>query len=44
MKASCELVEHLGGKIVGVAVLTELVALAGRQKVGQYEVHSVLQY
>jgi adenine phosphoribosyltransferase len=44
MKASCELVEHLGGKIVGVAVLTELVALNGRQKVGQYEVHSVLQY
>jgi adenine phosphoribosyltransferase len=44
MKASCELVEHLGGKIVGVAVLTELVALGGRQKVGQYEVHSVLQY
>src|SRR6187397_440560 len=32
MKASCELVEHLGGKIVGVAVLTELVALNGRQK------------
>jgi adenine phosphoribosyltransferase len=44
MKASCELVEHLGGKIVGVAVLTELVALGGRQKVGLYEVHSVLQY
>ncbi|MGB7158433.1 MAG: adenine phosphoribosyltransferase [Tepidisphaeraceae bacterium] len=44
MKASCDLVEQLGGKIVGVAVLTELVALGGRQKVGQYEVHSVLQY
>ena len=44
MKASCELVEQLGGKIVGVAVLTELVALAGRAKVGPYEIHSVLQY
>jgi adenine phosphoribosyltransferase len=44
MKASCELVEQLGGKIVGVAVLTELVALGGRGKIGQYEVHSVLQY
>jgi adenine phosphoribosyltransferase len=44
MKASCELVEQLGGKIVGVAVLTELVALNGRAKVGPYEIHSVLQY
>jgi adenine phosphoribosyltransferase len=44
MKACCELVEHLGGHIVGVAVLTELVALGGREKVKPYEVHSVLQY
>ena len=44
MKACCELVEHLGGHIVGVAVLTELVALAGRERVKPYEVHSVLQY
>ena len=44
MKASCELVEQLGGKIVGVAVLTELVALGGRGRVGPYEIHSVLQY
>ena len=44
MKACCELVEHLGGHIVGVAVLTELVALGGREKVRPYEVHSVLQY
>src|ERR687889_669026 len=38
MKASCELVEDLGGHIVGVAVLTELVALGGREKVTPYEV------
>lgn len=44
MKACCELVENLGGTIAGVAVLTELVALNGRSKVGPYEVHSVLQY
>jgi adenine phosphoribosyltransferase len=44
MKACCELVEHLGGHIAGVAVLTELVALNGREKVRPYEVHSVLQY
>ena len=44
MKACCELVEHLGGTIAGVAVLTELVALGGRAKVTPYEVHSVLRY
>src|SRR5688500_13454598 len=44
MKACCELVEYLGGEIVGVAVLTELVGLGGREKVRPYEVHSVLQY
>jgi adenine phosphoribosyltransferase len=44
MKACCELVEGLGGHIVGVAVLTELVGLNGREKVTPHKVHSVLQY
>jgi adenine phosphoribosyltransferase len=45
MKACCELVEGLGGTIIGVAVLTELVGLSGRSKLGgPYQVHSVLQY
>ena len=44
MKACCELVEHLGGKIAGVAVLTELLALGGRAKVIPHQVHSVLKY
>ncbi len=44
MKACCELVEGLGGDIVGVAVLTELAALGGRAKVEPYKVHAVLQY
>ena len=44
MKACCELVEHLGGHIVGVAVLTELMALGGREKVAPHQVHSVLKY
>jgi adenine/guanine phosphoribosyltransferase-like PRPP-binding protein len=44
MKASCELVEHLGGHIVGVAVLTELMGLNGRDKVAPHKVHSVLRY
>ena len=44
MRACCDLVEHLGGEIVGIAVLTELTFLQGRQKVEPYQVHSVLQY
>jgi adenine phosphoribosyltransferase len=44
MKACCDLVEGLGGHIAGVAVLTELVGLNGRSKVGPYQVHSVLKY
>jgi adenine phosphoribosyltransferase len=44
MKACCELVEGLGGKIAGVAVLTELLGLGGRTKVTPHQVHSVLKY
>src|SRR3954469_9987651 len=44
MKACCDLVGGLGGDIVGVAVLTELLGLAGRAKVKPYDVHSVLKY
>ena len=44
MKACCDLVEGLGGHIVGVAVLTELLALGGRAKVAPHQVHSVLKY
>ena len=44
MRACCDLVQELGGDIVGVAVLTELAALRGRDKVGQPVVHSVIQY
>src|SRR5918995_3540881 len=32
MKACCDLVEQLGGNIVGIAILTELLALGGRAK------------
>ena len=44
MKACCDLVKQLGGELVGVAVLIELPALAGRSKVEPTKVHSVLQY
>ena len=44
MKACCDLVKGLGGDIVGVAVLTELLPLGGRAKVAPHKVHSVLKY
>src|SRR5205085_10741624 len=44
MKACMELVEHLGGEIVGVAVLIELSGLAGRKQLRGATIHSVLQY
>jgi len=45
MKACCDLVDHLGGKIVGVTVLIELAFLNGRQRIVPYDnVHAVLNY
>jgi hypothetical protein len=44
MKACCDLVTQLHGTIAGVAVLTELVGLHGRDKVAPHKVHSVIQY
>jgi adenine phosphoribosyltransferase len=44
MKACCELVQDLGGKIVGISVLIELAFLNGRRVVKPLEVESVLRY
>ncbi len=44
MKAACDLVRSLGGQLVGVAVLIELLGLNGRSRLGELPVHSVLQY
>jgi adenine phosphoribosyltransferase len=44
MKACCDLVDHLGGELAGIAVLIELVGLKGRAKIAPRPVHSVLQY
>jgi len=43
MKACVDLVEKLGGKVAGIAVLIELAALKGRAKL-PYEIHSVIRY
>jgi len=44
MKACIDLVRELGGEIVGVAVLIELEALGGRERLGGVPVHSVAVY
>lgn len=43
-KAVCELVEKLGGEIIQLNFLMELIFLNGKQKLGNYEIFSVLKY
>jgi adenine phosphoribosyltransferase len=43
-KAACELIEHLGGKIVQCNFLMEIEFLNGRQKIAGYDVQSVLKF
>jgi adenine phosphoribosyltransferase len=40
----CELVEQLGGEVVGCNFLVELEHLGGRARLGERAVHSVLRY
>jgi adenine phosphoribosyltransferase len=44
MQACCELVEQIGGNIIGVAVLIELADLNGRDRLAKWDVYSVLKY
>lgn len=44
MKAACNLVEKLGGKVVLVSFLIELSFLKGREKLREYDIHSLIQY
>jgi adenine phosphoribosyltransferase len=44
MKASLDLVKKLGGNLAGAAVLIELDALKGREKLDGQDVHAVLNY
>ncbi|HET6496226.1 MAG TPA: adenine phosphoribosyltransferase [Thermoleophilia bacterium] len=43
-KAKIELVEKLGGNVVGCAFVVELEALAGRQRIAGYDVFSIIKY
>ncbi len=40
----CELVEQLGGEVVGCGFLVELAFLGGRERLGAREVHALLSY
>ena len=43
-KAKIDLVEQLGGEVVGLAFVIELEFLNGREKLAGYEVFSLIQY
>jgi len=43
-KASCELIESLGGKIAGIAFIIELTDLHGRDKLSDKEVFTLAKY
>jgi adenine phosphoribosyltransferase len=43
-KATCNLIEKLGGQVVGLAFVIELNFLNGREKLKGYDVFSLLQY
>ena len=39
-----ELVRRLGGEIAGLSFMVELTALRGRDKLGEFEIHTLLSY
>jgi adenine phosphoribosyltransferase len=43
-RALCELVERLGGQVVGCGFLIELAFLEGRQRLSPYPAHALLTY
>ena len=43
-EATCKLIEQTGGNIKGLTVLIELKFLKAREKLNQYNVHSLVQY
>jgi adenine phosphoribosyltransferase len=43
-RAKCELVEQLGGEVVGVLFIISLEFLKGRERLSAYDVHSLIQY
>ena len=44
MKATCELIEKMGGEVAGIAVVIDLPFLGGRKLLKDYAVHSLIEY
>lgn len=44
IKATCQLIEKLGGEVAGISALMELEGLKGRDKLKGYRVETVLKY
>ncbi len=44
MRACCDLVTGLGGKIAGITFLLELTFCKGRDKLKEFDVNSIIQY
>lgn len=44
MKATCELVEQLGGVIVGISWIVDLPFLSGSEKIQRYDCHYLIKY
>ena len=44
MKACCQMVQQLGGRIIGIAFLIELAFLNGRDALSDYKTYSVISY
>ena len=44
IQATIELVEKLGGQVVGLAFLIELSDLNGREKLGEYDILTLITY
>jgi adenine phosphoribosyltransferase len=44
MRAACQLIEKVGGRVVGISFLIELTDLHGRDRLTGYHVHVVIPY
>jgi adenine phosphoribosyltransferase len=44
MQAACRLMEKVGAKVVGVAVVIELTDLKGRQRLAPHKIHALISY
>ncbi|MHC4123891.1 MAG: adenine phosphoribosyltransferase [Planctomycetota bacterium] len=44
MAAASELIEKIGGRIMGIVFLIELTELSGREKIDKYDVKTIISY